>query len=197
MTRYFFNHSGTPSNLNIELKSFFNYANGEFYDCLRRGVAINAFMGESTLGVRIQCCYLFGVHAETQPGITGDGAELSGFILTDRGSEPGSCPPSKFALKSLRREQYADIFLSSQPWYSTWRKDPLLRMWFLRPTAQRDTRKRWFFFYFIFSFTVVWIFFSAVPYMKLTIILHLNWHLLSVFSTSSWLNRCQWGIAVQ
>lgn len=83
MTRYFFTHSDTTSNLNIELKSFFNYAHGEFYDCLRRGVDINVFMQESSLGVQIQFCYLFGLHAESQPGITGGGDKLLGFITTD------------------------------------------------------------------------------------------------------------------
>lgn len=94
-TRYFFNHPGTPSNLNIELQSCFNYAYGEFYDCLRRGVDINAFMQESALGVQIQGCYLCGLHAENQPGIAGDPAELSGFISADGGSElAATLPPS-------------------------------------------------------------------------------------------------------
>lgn len=91
MTRYFFNHPGTPSNLNIELQSCFNYARGEFYDCLRRGVDINAFMQESALGVQIQGSYLCGLHAENQPGIAGDRAELSGRVRA------GRRPPSKFA----------------------------------------------------------------------------------------------------
>lgn len=57
----------------------------------------------------------------------------------------------------------------------------------------------WFFFYVIFSFTAVLdiLLFSAPSYMKLTRRLRLNGHLLSVFSTHSWRNRCQRAIAVQ
>lgn len=114
--------------------------------------------------------------------------------LTEGQNGAAALPPS--LLESLLEVSSSQsFFLSSQPWYSVWKKNPLLRMWFLGHKAQSDIRKRWFFFYV--SCTVVWIFFSAVPYMKLTITVHLNWHLLSVFSTSSWMNRCQWAIAVQ